>query len=54
MITTDEFLKKCNNIHSDKYLYEKVKYVGNRIDVITTNALTAKSLRTARITIIRA
>ena len=36
MITTDEFVEKCTSMHSNRYLYEKVKYTGNRIDVIIT------------------
>jgi hypothetical protein len=36
MISTNEFLKKCTNIHGDKYLYEKVEYIGNRVNVIIT------------------
>jgi hypothetical protein len=36
MISTNEFLEKCTNIHGDKYLYEKLEYIGNRINVIIT------------------
>lgn len=35
-ITNDDFIKKSIIIHSDKYLYDKCKYIGNRVNVIIT------------------
>jgi len=36
MTPTIKFIEKCKIIHGDKYLYEKVEYIGNRINVIIT------------------
>jgi hypothetical protein len=36
MTSTEKFIEKCKNIHGDKYLYEKVEYIGNRINIIIT------------------
>lgn len=33
---SDNFIEKSKKIHGDKYLYDKVNYVNNRIDVVIT------------------
>lgn len=35
-LTTEEFIKKANIIHNNKYVYNKTNYVNNKTNVLIT------------------